>query len=101
MGFIRTKEDFVCEKCGALVIGTGYTNHCPRCLWSKHVDVDPGDRLALCYGMMEPMRIEGTVARLRVLNRCTLCGFERYNDIAQTDSLDAVISVSGYHAQKK
>ncbi|NBV77392.1 RNHCP domain-containing protein [bacterium] len=101
MAFQRTKEDFVCEKCGTAVTGTGYTNHCPNCLWSKHVDIDPGDRLEACQGMMEPIRMEGATARLRIVHHCTKCGFERYNDIAQTDSPDAVISVSGYHAQKK
>ncbi|MFA6992594.1 MAG: RNHCP domain-containing protein, partial [Candidatus Gracilibacteria bacterium] len=38
--FSRTIEDFVCEKCGAKVKGDGYTNHCPKCLWSKHVDIN-------------------------------------------------------------
>ena len=50
--FIKVKEDFVCEHCGAEVKGDGYTNHCPKCLWSKHVDVHPGDRAAECGGMM-------------------------------------------------
>ena len=33
---IKNKEDFICENCGAFVVGTGYTSHCPQCLWSKH-----------------------------------------------------------------
>ena len=53
--FQRTKEDFTCEKCNLVVNGSGYTNHCPRCLWSKHVDVNPGDRQATCQGFMEPV----------------------------------------------
>ncbi|HCR42265.1 TPA: hypothetical protein DIV45_02815, partial [Patescibacteria group bacterium] len=36
--FIRTKEDFTCENCGHRVKGSGYTNHCPKCLYSQHVD---------------------------------------------------------------
>jgi Zn finger protein HypA/HybF involved in hydrogenase expression len=48
--FKRTIEDFTCEHCGEQVTGNGFTNHCPQCLWSKHVDIDPGDRLALCGG---------------------------------------------------
>lgn len=24
----------MCEHCSAEVLGTGYTNHCPKCLWS-------------------------------------------------------------------
>jgi len=49
--FQKKKEDFKCEKCGREVIGTGYTNHCPDCLWSKHVDVNPGDRQSKCLGL--------------------------------------------------
>ena len=59
MSFQRRIENFVCENCGYEVAGTGYTNHCPKCLWSKHVDIHPGDRSAACGGMMEPIRVEG------------------------------------------
>lgn len=38
--FTRVIEDFICENCGTEVKGNGYTNHCPKCLWSKHVDKD-------------------------------------------------------------
>jgi hypothetical protein len=55
--FKKTKEDFVCEHCGKPVVGNGYTNHCPECLWSKHVDVNPGDRAATCLGLMEPVGV--------------------------------------------
>ncbi|MST04461.1 MAG: RNHCP domain-containing protein [Candidatus Pacebacteria bacterium] len=55
MAFIKVKEDFVCENCKTEVKGNGYTNHCPVCLYSKHVDVDPGDRLSKCGGLMKPM----------------------------------------------
>ena len=101
MGFKRHKEDFVCEKCGAKVTGTGYTNHCPKCLWSKHVDVDPGDRLQNCEGMMEPIRLEGTVARLRILHHCKKCRFERFNDVAKNDDPEAVVKLSAREANRK
>ncbi|HYC79501.1 MAG TPA: RNHCP domain-containing protein, partial [Candidatus Binatia bacterium] len=53
--FQRTPENFVCENCGTKVSGNGYTNHCPNCLYSKHVDNNPGDRLNKCHGLMEPI----------------------------------------------
>ena len=56
--FQRTIEDFTCEQCNFAVKGNGYTNHCPKCLWSKHVDVNPGDRAATCGGLMEPIGAE-------------------------------------------
>ena len=57
MTFIRKTEDFICENCGAVVVGNGYTNHCPVCLYSKHVDRSPGDRAAGCGGLMEPVAV--------------------------------------------
>jgi hypothetical protein len=49
--FQRVIEDFECEHCGHLEEGNGYTNHCTSCLWSKHVDINPGDRAAECQGL--------------------------------------------------
>ena len=57
-GFTKTVEDFNCAHCGAVVHGNGYTNHCPHCLYSRHVDNNPGDRLATCGGMMRPISDE-------------------------------------------
>jgi hypothetical protein len=75
--FQRTIEDFTCEKCGAEVTGDGYTNHCPSCLHSKHVDVNPGDRAAACGGMMAPIGIEQKSGGWVIKHRCVRCGFER------------------------
>ena len=53
--FTRTIENFTCGICGTEVKGSGYTDHCPKCLWSEHVDIFPGDRKAECGGLMEPI----------------------------------------------
>ena len=39
--------------------GTQHRNHCPACLWSRHVDDRPGDRAMLddCGSGMEPIAI--------------------------------------------
>lgn len=94
MTFTRTIEDFVCEHCGSYVKGDGYTNHCPKCLWSKHVDVNPGDRAATCLGLMEPLRIEGASPSYRIVHRCVACGYIKRNDIDQSDDPSAVIAVA-------
>jgi hypothetical protein len=77
-----------------VVVGTGYTNHCPRCLWSKHVDVDPGDRAEPCGGMMEPIALEGTTPHYRIRSRCVRCGLERINRVADNDEPDALLALS-------
>lgn len=92
--FKRTIEDFVCEKCGANVTGDGYTNHCPKCLYSKHVDISPGDRAATCGGLMEPVRIEGTVAEYRIVHRCLKCGHEMTTRTSPGDSESALIDIA-------
>lgn len=92
--FQRYIEDFTCEHCGAEVKGTGYTNHCPKCLWGKHVDVNPGDRAEACGGMMEPIRVEGTTPRYTLVHRCVRCKAERRNMVAEADDGDAIVAVA-------
>lgn len=94
MSFKRTVEDFVCEHCGTAVRGTGYTNHCPKCLWSKHVDVQPGDRAEVCGGMMEPVRVEGTVREYVLTHRCARCNAERRNKVGDEDDNDALVAIA-------
>jgi len=92
--FQRTKEDFTCERCGFFVRGSGYTNHCPQCLWSKHVDVNPGDRQATCQGLMEPVGVEPKGGEYTILNRCVSCGFEKRNKMAKDDNFDVILQLS-------
>lgn len=82
----------MCEHCGAEVQGGGYTNHCPKCLYSKHVDKDPGDRAESCGGLMEPIRIEGPATEPRIIHRCVKCGIERPVNASASDDRDAIIA---------
>lgn len=72
--FKKVKEDFDCGHCGASVIGGGYTNHCPKCLWSKHVDVNPGDRAEECGGLMKPEKVEMEKGEFVIVHKCEKCG---------------------------
>ena len=58
--FTEIDEEFVCENCGKKVPPLGYScrNHCPHCLHSKHVDINPGDRAENCHGVLEPIGLE-------------------------------------------
>ena len=55
------RETFKCKVCDRLVVpqgaGTEHRNHCPNCLTSLHVDVEPGDRASDCGGHMEPVAV--------------------------------------------
>lgn len=92
--FTRLVEDFVCEHCGREVIGDGYTNHCPHCLWSKHVDVDPGDRQARCAGLMPPVAVQAASGSYVLTHRCQTCGIEKRNKLADGDDFEAVLEIS-------
>lgn len=95
MAFIRQVEDFTCEHCGLAVRGSGYTNHCPRCLWSKHVDREPGDRAETCGGMMEPIALEGSSPDYRIVHACERCGARRIVDAARDDDPAALLALAG------
>lgn len=78
-----------------LVEGNGYTNHCPGCLWGKHVDIHPGDRAATCGGLMEPVGVERRGDEYVLMHKCVACGFERKNKVQEQDDFDVVIKISG------
>jgi hypothetical protein len=92
--FERHVEDFVCDHCGEHVSGNGYTDHCPSCLWSKHVDVNPGDRAAVCTGSMKPIGVEPKGDGYRIKYKCTACGYTHYNKSAKDDDVEAILAVA-------
>ena len=92
--FKRSKENFVCENCQKEIIGNGYTNHCPLCLYSKHVDVNPGDRKCSCNGLMEPIAIEKNRKGYVVIHKCIKCGTVKRNKSAPDDSFDAILAIA-------
>jgi hypothetical protein len=92
--FTKKKEDFICEKCNHEVKGTGYTNHCPNCLWSKHVDIFPGDRLEECRGLMEPIKVETEKQKHILTHKCIICGGEKRNKMEEDDNFDEAVNIS-------
>ena len=92
--FKRTIENFVCENCGKEVVGNGYTNHCPNCLYSKHVDINPGDRLNTCKGLLKPIGIEKFKDTYKIIYKCNKCGELHKNIVANDDNGDLIIELS-------
>ena len=93
-GFQRKKENFNCENCEEPVIGDGYTNHCPKCLFSKHVDINPGDRESGCRGLMNPDSVIIKNGNYSILHICQKCHFKKINKISKKDDFDKVINLS-------
>ncbi len=96
MTFIKNKENFVCENCGEQIQGNGYTNHCSKCLWSKHIDINPGDRAADCGGMMEPIFLNSSSDKFSITHKCVKCGYEKRNIASNEDDTDILIDLGKY-----
>ena len=88
--FQRTIEDFTCAHCGARVKGDGYTNHCPQCLHSLHVDVNPGDRAESCGGLMIPVGLAQKGAEYVLEHQCLACKVRRVCRASDQDSAEAM-----------
>lgn len=88
---------FRCRHCkmfvGPVPYGGKNRNHCPYCLYSRHVDGrTPGDRASDCGGSMAPI---GSFTRPRgeqaIVHRCLSCGFERHNRVAADDNWEMAL----------
>ncbi len=93
--FQRNIEDFTCSNCGHFVKGNGYTNHCTECLWSQHVDVNPGDRAETCKGLMEPIGFGLKQSKYILIHHCTNCGIIKKNKTSEDDNFDAILKLQG------
>ena len=93
---------FICENCGKLVLplnNGSYRNHCPFCLYSKHIDKLPGDRRAQCHGLMRPLGLRYKPGKgYQIIHRCLRCGAERANkaamDTVQPDDIEALAGIN-------
>ena len=101
-GYYKThpcEEAFICKSCGRLVVpasaGSDHRNHCPYCLCSLHLDIEPGDRESDCGGHMEPVAVcvrkNGEWA---IIHRCRRCGTFSSNRVAADDNPVKLISIA-------
>ena len=104
-----TKDDFICSHCRGQVkanfsVGTKNRNHCPKCLFSLHVDNAPGDRKADCGGDMKPIGLtfkeEGldkygkkVQGEIMLIHKCDKCGKININRIAGDDDSDEILKI--------
>jgi len=102
--------DFQCGQCDNYVTtahlfsGVNNRNHCPYCLWSRHLDLySAGDRLSACKGKMKPIGLTMKKSRnryqiksrgeLMLIHECVECGNLSINRIAADDDPDSVMEV--------
>lgn len=93
--FTMVDESFICDFCGKNVAKLNYTarDHCPYCLMSKHVDINPGDRMEDCHGMLKPIAVENHKKGYKIIYRCERCRQIRKNIMATDDNIDLVIDI--------
>jgi len=89
-------EEFICEKCNKKVEKLNYTarDHCNYCLYSKHVDIMPGDRKNECMGLLKPIGIEKYKNTYKIIYRCEKCNQLHKNIMATDDDFDKIIELS-------
>lgn len=89
-------EEFICENCGQKVVKLNYTarDHCPYCLYSKHVDIFPGDRANLCQGLLKPIDVEKFKDTYKIIYQCEKCKEKHKNIIANDDDYDTILKIT-------
>ena len=101
-GYYKThpcKDSFTCKVCGRPGVsagaGTDHRNHCPNCLSSLHVDIEPVDRESDCGGIMDPIAVwTRKNGEWAIIHRCRRCGKLSSNRIAADDNPMKLISIA-------
>lgn len=97
--FTKNDAGFVCRNCGFEVMPLVKTsrNHCPRCLCSVHIDINPGDRAADCGGLLVPICCEPDPRKGFVItHKCKKCGVLRKNRAAIKTSASEILPDEQY-----
>ena len=100
--FKKNDNGFVCAHCGFTVkpLETSSRDHCPKCLYSLHVDINPGDRANDCCGLLRPVSATTDSKKGYVINYiCEKCGETHRNRAAypakvQPDDIGLIIKLS-------
>jgi hypothetical protein len=102
-------QDFNCTHCKypvsaeRLIAAVGNRNHCPYCLWSRHMDLhEAGDRLSACKEPMKAVALalkhrhkkyNSGYGELMLVHLCLDCGKVTANRIAADDAPDRLLQI--------
>lgn len=105
----KITSDFTCKHCHNYVStdpffsGVNNRNHCPYCLWSRHMDMfEPGDRMAACKAAMQPVGLTlkrtnkkygSQQGELMIIHQCVECERISINRIAADDDNENLLAV--------
>lgn len=108
--FSKNDQGFLCAVCGREVLPmlSSSRDHCPYCLCSLHVDINPGDRANSCGGILRPVSaVPDAKKGYIIIYRCEKCGEIHRNRAAvdtpqQPDNLRELIRLtSSQYCEKK
>jgi DNA-directed RNA polymerase subunit RPC12/RpoP len=94
--FTMIDESFICSFCKKEVAPLGYSarDHCPYCLYSKHVDINPGDRQEACHGLLKAIAVDKAKNdTYKIVYKCEKCNQKKRNKVAHDDNLDLIIKI--------
>ena len=57
------------------------------------MDINPGDRLSPCGGMMKPKRIETAGTNNIIVHQCMKCDYIKKNKVSKMDGSDIVLEI--------
>ena len=95
--FQKNDSGFTCRNCGFEVKPLGVTSrdHCPKCLCSIHIDINPGDRASDCKGVMDPVTAEPDPKKgFIITHKCRKCGALKRNKAADDDDKKKIIKLT-------
>ena len=100
--FRKNDSGFICANCGYKVLPLirSSRDHCPKCLYSLHVDINPGDRANPCGGLLKPVSAEPDSKRGYIINYvCEKCSETHRNRAAypadiQPDDIGLIIKLT-------
>ena len=95
--FTKNDAGFTCQHCGHYVppLLSSSRDHCTACLYSLHVDINPGDRANTCHGLLVPVGITLNSKKGTVIHyHCDTCGAYHNNKAAPDDDFDTILELS-------
>ena len=94
--FNELDEEFICLNCGKKVDKLEYSSrdHCPHCLYSLHVDINPGDRQNNCKGLLKPIDPEKFKDTYKIIYKCEKCNQLHKNIMAKDDNYEEIIKLT-------
>jgi DNA-directed RNA polymerase subunit RPC12/RpoP len=95
--FIKNNQSFTCVNCGREVEkhSTSSRDHCNYCLFGLHVDINPGDRLNECKGLLKPIGIKLSNRKNQIAYECQLCHKKVLCVVASDDNRQQLLKLAG------